>query len=260
MYQQKRIQFFLLLLTMLLLVGTQTVKADDNLPRIILPSLTTNGDDDGVIGSTSFITERQPYFTVYVWVRNEDHSDTYWKEAPTLYVDGHGVTLSDIHGDHGFNKSTDCYQYVCCDADSVYYIARTRPGFMAKNDDNKKFWLTYTNLANYSNCDQDWYIPVDIYISKNRNGAYHKIEVKGLMETDDGENKMTAKSYDDKEYFVETHVTKSPTELSTKLTHLQWSNPGKLTFTSTEMNEPSSGWGNYTINLEDVYSGTINFK
>lgn len=259
MYQQKRIQFFLLLLTMLLLVGTQTVKADDNLPRIILPSLTTNGDDDGVIGSTSFITERQPYFTVYVWVRNEDHSDTYWKEAPTLYVDGHGVTLSDIHGDHGFNKSTDCYQYVCCDADNVYYIARTRPGFMAKNDDNKKFWLTYTNLANYSNCDQDWYIPVDIYISRNKNGAYHKIEIKGLMETDDGENEMTAKSYDDKEYFVETHVTKSPTELSTKLTHLQWSNPGKLTFTSTEMNEPSSGWGNYTINLEDVYSGIINY-
>ena len=253
MFQQNRISSILVMLTMLFVVGTRSTKADDNLPRFIIPAIDI---DDGTVGGTAYITEKNPYFTVYVWSRNEDHDDTYWTEAPTLYIDGHGVTLDYIKGNDPFNKSTDCHQYVCCDYDSVYFTVRTRPAFIAYNSKDKVnlFWNTFSKLQNYSNCDQDWYIPVDVYMSRNRNGAHHEIALKGKMETDYGEKYMTAEPYENN---VETLPTASPTMLITTETSLEWKDPDKLTFTSTELKEVKGGWGDYTLNLEDIYSSTI---
>ena len=136
MFKQNRISSFLVMLTMLFAVGTQSLKADDNLPRIILPTAALENKE---ITGTSYISEKQPYFTVYVWSRNEDHSDTYWAEPPRLYVDGHYIELSFLHGNHAFNDDSDCHQYVCLDADSVYFTVRTRKGFIAKSDETNDF-------------------------------------------------------------------------------------------------------------------------
>ncbi len=255
MFQQNRISSILVMLTILFVVGIRSLKADDNLPRIILPTAALENKE---ITGTSYISEKQPYFTVYVWSRNEDHSDTYWAEPPRLYVDGHYIELSFLHGNHAFNDDSDCHQYVCFDADSVYFTVRTRKGFIAKSDETMDFWLEYSNLKNYSNCDQDWYIPVDIYMNRNISTKdAHRISLSGTMQKDDGQDTITARSYDDKYNYVETSATVSPTKLVITSTDLEWTAPGKLTFTSAELNVPNGGWGNYTINLEDVYSGTI---
>ena len=63
MFQQNRISSILVMLTMLFVVGTRSTKADDNLPRFIIPAIDI---DDGTVGGTAYITEKNPYFTVYV--------------------------------------------------------------------------------------------------------------------------------------------------------------------------------------------------
>ena len=118
--------FLLLGFTLILTFCSVSVHADDNRPRIILPTVDI---DDGTIGGSSCITEKHPYFTVYVWCRNCDHDDSYWESAPTLSVDGRKVTLSFMSGNHGWKDAKDVYQYTCWDGDKVYYTVRTRPGF-----------------------------------------------------------------------------------------------------------------------------------
>ena len=69
------------LVVLLLMIGIQPVSADNNQPRFMIP--TADIDDAGISG-ISLITPGNPYFTVYLWYRNTNYDNTYWKEAPVI--------------------------------------------------------------------------------------------------------------------------------------------------------------------------------
>ena len=241
--------FLLWTLTLILAWSVESAKADDNTPRIILPTVDI---EDGSFSGSACITEKNPYFTVYVWSRNEDHNDSYWNTAPYLSVDGHEVKLEFLHGNNGFRDASEVHEYVCKDNDRVYYTVKTRPGFEV--DD--KFFLKFPKLKDYSNTDQDYYVPVDVYMHENHPGDVHTVKLKGYMHHDNGDDDMEAKGLDDNKY-VTTLGTKCPTTLVAADTQLKWLSPGKLTFTSANLKETTGGWGSYRVGLEDMISNKV---
>jgi len=247
--KMKGTRFLLWALALILASSTVRVKADDNRPRIILPTVDI---EDGSFGGSACITEKNPYFTVYVWIRNLDHDDTYWESAPKLSVDGHEVTLSFLHGNHGFNSASDVYEYVCNDYDRVYYTVKTRPGFEV----DSKFFLKFPKLQEKSNTDQDHYVPVDIYMHENHPGDVHTVKVYGNVHTDKGNKDLDAWGLDDNPS-VKSLGTKCPTTLVSADTDLKWTGAGKLTFTSARLKETEGGWGSYRVGLEDVVSEKV---
>ena len=84
MYQLNRIKFHLLLLSMLFVTGWQQVKAEDEKARLMIPSADATSD---TYTFSSSVTPLRPYFTVYLWYRNTEHTDAYWVDEPTLYLD-----------------------------------------------------------------------------------------------------------------------------------------------------------------------------
>lgn len=242
-------RFLLWTLTLILAWSVESAKADDNTPRIILPTVDI---EDGSFSGSACITEKNPYFTVYVWSRNEDHNDSYWNTAPYLSVDGHEVKLEFLHGNNGFRDASEVHEYVCKDNDRVYYTVKTRPGFEV--DD--KFFLKFPKLKDYSNTDQDYYVPVDVYMHENHPGDVHTVKLKGYMHHDNGDDDMEAKGLDDNKY-VTTLGTKCPTTLVAADTQLKWLSPGKLTFTSANLKETTGGWGSYRVGLEDMISNKV---
>ena len=241
--------FLLLGFTLILAFCSVSVHADDNRPRIILPTVDI---DDGTIGGSSCITEKHPYFTVYVWCRNCDHDDSYWESAPTLSVDGRKVTLSFMSGNHGWKDAKDVYQYTCWDGDKVYYTVRTRPGFEV----NSLFLEKFPKLKNYSNTDQDGYVPVDIYMHENHPGDVHTVSVRGKAHLDKVTDYYDAWDLDNNTS-VSTLGTICPTTLIAADTQLKWTTPGNLTFTSAKLKEVDGGWGGYRVGLDDVLSERV---
>jgi hypothetical protein len=237
------------LLALMLMGSVQLAVADDNRPRIILPTVDI---DDGTIGGSACITEKHPYFTVYVWCRNCDHVDSYWESAPTLSVDGRKVTLSFMSGNHGWKDSKDVYEYTCWDGDKVYYTVRTRPGFEV----NSLFLEKFPKLKDYSNTDQDGYVPVDIYMHENHPGDVHTVSVRGKAHLDNTTDYFDAWDLDGNTS-VSTLSTKCPTALVVADTELKWKTPGKLTFTSARLKELEGGWGGYRVGLDDKVSERV---
>ena len=141
--------WFLALLAMLWMAGAQQAKADDNQPRFMIPAAEFTGDG---IGGMASITEKNPYFTIYLWTRNEDHKDSYWISAPELCIDGHKLTLYGLSGNSSFENGIG--EFTCYDRNGVYYYVRTRGAFMAK--DSYSFQAMFPDLKNKSNWDQDW--------------------------------------------------------------------------------------------------------
>ena len=69
---------------MLFVTGWQQVKAEDEKARLMIPSADATSD---TYTFSSSVTPLRPYFTVYLWYRNTEHTDAYWVDEPTLYLD-----------------------------------------------------------------------------------------------------------------------------------------------------------------------------
>ena len=247
-------QFFLLMTAILMMVGIQQAKADSNQPRFMLPTTQmteTNSFDLASIYASS------PYFTIYLWVKNSDNLDSYWNEAPTLKVDGHGVTLGHLRG-----TSVDYshyYEYVCYEPhklyslqqqeEKIYYYVHVRPGFKA--GDNTKFKEVYGPKLG-TNYKSDYYVPIDIFVHENRLGETHTVSVRGKVTIDRGKTDYM----DVEDQHGNTTITCMPTVTPFKLfgdgTTLKWTSPGNLTFTSDNFDDCS--WGRYQVVLDGLAS------
>ena len=90
--------YLISVLALLSVASVQRAVADDNLPRFVIP--TADFTDPGGSMGYAAITAGNPYFTIYMWVKNTDKQDTYWSKKPTLTVDGNSVYLD------GFTNGT----------------------------------------------------------------------------------------------------------------------------------------------------------
>ena len=218
-----RIKHLLLCLLAMLLAGVQRGLADDNQARIYIPSVEFS--DDGKNGY-SFVTPKNPYFTLYVWYQNEDHNDSYWSQAPKLCIDGREVELKNCYKHNKPNwKDLECTD---SGGKTVYVVHYVR-SFQVQDEDFSKTFP----LKDFSNADQDYYHVFQILFTDNWDGSEHKVSVYGKLDYDgsDNDGEGYAKGIDG-EKEIKSGKTSAPfgNFLSVNKS-LMWSNPGKLTFT-----------------------------
>ena len=235
------------IIAILLLFSVQPLAADNNQPRFMIP--TVDITDAGISGFSA-ITEGNPYFTVYLWYRNTNGDNTYWKNAPFISVDGHEIQLSGLVGSHEFDEQPLPGDWSCIANDKLYYTIHARPGFKVKDKDT--FAEFFPDLKTKDNYKDDYYIPLDIYIHENRKGETHTVTAHGYVHTDKGA------SGKDEEHDVlglngekelQNSVTVCPFTYSDYTTSLEWTSPGHLTYTSAEFEEKK--WGRFRV----IYDG-----
>lgn len=241
------------LVVLLLMIGIQPVSADNNQPRFMIP--TADIDDAGISG-ISLITPGNPYFTVYLWYRNTNYDNTYWKEAPVITIDGHSIQLTGLCGSHAFETPPSPGVWKCYDRDNLYYTVRARGGFKVKDKDH--FADYYPDLKKCANYKDDYYMPLDVYIPNNRFGDRHTVTARGYMHTDKG--------FNGEDEYVDvlglndsTHVKSGSTStpffeggiLGTSLT---WAPTGKLTYTSDSFSDKDCTWGSFRVVLDGKQS------
>ena len=239
----RRRYWILALLSLLLLGSVQRVLADDNQPRLMLPTADFSGDG---IGGTAFITPNNPYFTVFLWRMNEDRTDTHWIDDPYLTVDGHEIHLG------GFSSSSKSEWRYCDTTNGVYYYVRAGKNFRAGS--NTTFQVMFPELKKKAHWDDDHYRPLNIYIVRNTAGATHRVSARGKFHSDEGAkgkdySNRDAKSLDDRTY-VESGTTVLPFALKDVVTDMKWTAPGKLTFTSQSFDDKA--WGSYQVGFDGV--------
>ena len=233
------------LLTLLLLVSVQWAKADSNQPRFMLPtaSMTSNNQFD-----VSYVFVKNPYFTIYLWVKNSDNLDSYWNEAPTLTVDGHSVKLSHIHGTSVDYKGT--YEYVCHDSQKVYYYVHTRTGF--KEADNFFFDNVYGGKLGTAH-RSDYYVPIDIIMAENKPDEVHRVKVYGKATMDREHTGTYYAKTENNDSVLQSQKTVCPFSFNDYTNSLKWTSPGELTFTSPNFRRDAQ-WGKFQIVLDNVES------
>ena len=232
------------LLALLLVTHVQRAVADDRQPRFVVPTTSITCGD----GSTGYsaITEGNPYFTIYLWIRNTDHVHTYWSGAPTLKVDGHSVTLTGLNNGDG---TETCTEWTCKeDNKTVYYVKAHSSTFMA--GDNNDFKGMFPGVADKDkgNRDEDRYIGLDIYIYENRHEDSHTVSVIGTFCSDDGVGHHDVKNTSALTLDGQSEATTGRTIFNFKDNDwsLLWTSPCELTFSSPNF-EAKSGWGKYSV-------------
>ena len=245
----KRSYWMITLLSLLLFGSVQRVAADDNQPRIMLPSADFSGDE---IGGIAYITPGNPYFTVFLWRLNESRQISKWENDPFLVVDDHKVQL------WGFsNCSTKKWECYDSNTGEVYFYVTAGNNIRAGS--NKTFQAQFSKLTKKSHWDDDNYIPLNIFIPHNTPGTTHKVSAYGDFRSDEG---LKGKVYYNKDAknledgtIVESKQTAIPAFEEDKVKmgcDLKWTAPGKLTFISNSFKKKD--WGVYNVSFEDVVS------
>lgn len=226
------------LLTMMLVVGTQRAWSDGNQPRFMIP--TSDFSDPQDSPGCAVITPGNPFFTIYLWHKNEDGKDTYWAESPTLTIDGHSVQLTKF--------ASGTYDWTCKDANGnvYYYVHSHSKSIIVGEDGGAVFRAQFPDAINVADGDQDRYMGLDIYIYDNYPGQVHTIKARGKLHAD--------AKVGSTEYYIDVKTLGGSTELKSGKTKfpftdaaskLEWTAPGKLTMTTGEFDDKS--WGNYQL-------------
>ena len=225
MYQLKHFKFHLLLLSMLFVTGWQQVKAEDEKARLMIPSADATSD---TYTFSSSVTPLRPYFTVYLWYRNTEHTDAYWVDEPKLYLDSDKNALK-LEGIKGSDDLGDIDKFLTCKVDGkdVFYV-RYRGSF--KSTDN--FIALFKNFKQQNDTwKDDYYVTIDIMPVENKVSQPHTVWVKGKAKLDNGTGDVTA--YSPEGYStVKTENTLSPFGVTANYGSVEWTNPGKLTYTT----------------------------
>ena len=251
MYQLKRINSFLLLLTMMFLAGIQQAKAEDDIPRLMIPATDATSS---TFSFSSYVTPDRPYFTVYLWYRNTEHQDSYWEDAPTLYLDDdrYALKLEDIKGSKdlgNINKFLTCK----VDGKDVFYV-RYRGSFQSTDN----FMTLFKNFRKTNDTwKDDYYVTIDIMPAENNVNAPHKVWVKGKAHLDKGDYEKIGETWavsPEGYNIVTTEKPLSPFGLNAAYGSVEWTNPGKLTYTTplytANKNRPE---GRYQPIIDGVY-------
>ena len=250
------------LLALLLVTHVQRAVADDRQPRFVVPTAALTCGD----GSTGYsaITEGNPYFTIYLWIRNTDHVHTYWSGAPTLKVDGNPVTLTGLNNGDG---TETCTEWTCKkDGKTVYYVKAHGTTFKA--GDNELFQDMFSGVADKDkgNRDDDRYIGLDIYMYENRHEDNHTVSVIGTFCSDDGVGHHDVSNTSALTLDGESEATTGRTIFNFKDTgwSLLWTSPCELTYSSPDF-EAKSGWGKYSVKFngkesEQKSNGSVTVK
>ena len=250
------------LLALLLVTHVQRAVADDRQPRFVVPTAALTCGD----GSTGYsaITEGNPYFTIYLWIRNTDHVHTYWSGAPTLKVDGNPVTLTGLNNGDG---TETCTEWTCKkDGKTVYYVKAHGTTFKA--GDNELFQDMFSGVADKDkgNRDDDRYIGLDIYMYENRHEDNHTVSVIGTFCSDDGVGHHDVSDTSALTLDGESEATTGRTIFNFKDTgwSLLWTSPCELTYSSPDF-EAKSGWGKYSVKFngkesEQKSNGSVTVK
>ena len=243
--------FGCLAIAMLLMLGVQPTMADDVQPRFMIPNMVIQNMD---LYGYAAVTEQNPFFTIYLWYGNSDGKDSYWKDPPTITIDGHSVQLTGLCGNQkedldGFEKEWMCYS-----GDKLYYTIRAHDAFEAKK--KKVFYNTYKGYFKDANFDDDWYIILDVFMRENVDKTKHTVSVKGYCYLDGSQKDdvLWAKN----EYnnsTIESGSTECPFEFLDANTSLKWSAPRKLTYTSASFKQKH--WGRFQAEFEGIMNNPV---
>ena len=252
MMKTKRSYWILALLNLLLLGSVQRGVAEDGQPRMYIPNAEV--DDASIIGY-SIITPKNPYFTFYLWYLNTDHKNAYWTESPVLTVDGHSLTLSGIHGDNPFDKDNPSAfnTLTCKDGNgNILYWVHWREYFKVGDKD---FMETFALRSFSGNPDDDWYVVMEIMFPENVSGSDpHTVSVRGKAHLDGHDDGYYDALGPDNEKVIKNGGTQDPFgRFENAGTSLDWTGPGKLSFTSQKFDKKTS-WGQYFVTLDGQVS------
>ncbi len=246
--------YFISLLTLLFVVSAQQAVADDEQPRFVIPTASLACGD----GSTGYaaITESNPYFTVYLWIRNTDDVDTYWNGAPTMKVDGHALTLTGLNNGDGTETATE---WTCTeDGKTIYYVKAHGSTFKAGSNESFKAMFSGIGDKSKGNRDDDYYIGLDVYMYENHAEDRHTVSVSGTFASADGVGHHDVKNKSALTLDGESEAKSGTTIFSFKESgwSLLWTNQKELTFTSPDFEE-KSGWGKYSVYFYNKESSQV---
>lgn len=247
---------FLGFLTALLALWTPNVRADEDQPRFVVPSMDMQ-ESEGT-WSYAAITPGNPCFTVYLWRYNDYKDDTYWKEGPTLTIDGkYSIKLD---GFTGF--SSDKYDWSYIDEKGIVqvYVHAHSSSFRVDQEDGAFFRAKFPEAEDFSYGGRDRYQGLDIYIYDNQPDQVHSLTAKGKVHVDWGTGKdvdMDVLNFDGGKTVYSGSTTFSVTDVGSSLI---WTAPQKLTFTTGNLEDRT--WGNYEVRFhaEGSYSTSHSFK
>ena len=260
MFKQNRIYSFLLMLTMLFVVSTQKVWADEDQPYFYIPSVEFS--DHGQNGF-SYSSPTNPYFTLYLWYLNDDQKDSHWTSDPTLTIDDkYSVTipgLKDHYDDMKKGLGYKPFDILTCEKDGkIVYWVRYKRQFKAYDEDNTNFTKTFPlcDIAHNKNAiNDDYYAELEIIFADNIEGTPHSVKCHGMARTDAG-----TKDYEciDPTTFnsktVYTGDTYTPFGVfQNGQSSLIWTDVKTLTFTSPTFNEKRN-LGFYQVSLDGELS------
>ena len=250
----KLCHYFISLLTLLFVVSTQQAVADDEQPRFVIPTASLACGD----GSTGYaaITESNPYFTVYLWIRNTDNVDTYWNGAPTMKVDGHALTLTGLNNGDGTETATE---WTCTEnGKTIYYVKAHGTTFKAGSNESFKAMFSGIGDKSEGNRDDDYYIGLDVYMYENHSEERHTVSVSGTFASADGVGHHDVKNKSALTLDGESEAKSGTTIFSFKESgwSLLWTNQKELTFTSPDFEE-KSGWGKYSVYFYNKESSQV---
>lgn len=251
MYQLDRIKSFLLLLTMLFLVGNQRVQADEDQPFFYIPS--AEFSDYGQNGF-SYSSPTNPYFTLYLWYLNDDQKDSHWTSDPVLTIDGEYTVKIPKLKDHYDDIKTNFYtpfEILTCEKDGkVVCWVRYKGQFKVYDSyKNTKFSQTFPLCDlqyNKNAINDDYYIELEIIFADNVEGKNHSVTCRGTARTDLGTKEYDC--IDPSDDLINYLRTGSKTVCSGSTytpfgvfdygnSSLLWTDVKTLTFTSPKFNE-----------------------
>jgi hypothetical protein len=247
--------YLISVLALLLASNVQQARADEDTPRLHLTTSTCS-----VNGHMLFpmVTARQPYFSVLIWYYNNKNNDSFWKEDPTLTIDGRPMTLKGIHGDKEIKSDPSwndgfAHTLACIESDTVYCWVRWKDSFEVK----------YASMADdmalggdYGR-DNDFYIVVDVIFPTNAEGDKHTVSLKGHMERNRSDAGTVSAADFNGLTTLTTYKTNSPFGSVDAAADLSWTAPEQLTLTSPQFKKQNE-WGIYQVNMDGEWSGTTN--
>ena len=246
---------FITLLTLLLVAHVQRVQADEDTPRVLISTSTCS-----VNGHMLFpwVSPKQAYFSVLIWYLNTKQNNSYWKEAPTLTIDGHSVKLKGIQGDDPIEYDPDWDDdfgktLACRDGETVHYWVRWRDSFKVKDATLPTSMSIGGGTENVYGRNDDHYIVVDVIFPTNREGDSHKVSVAGKFTANHKDKGMTNAVDFEGLATLETHKTNSPFATVEASDDLTWTAPEMLKLKSPKFTKQNA-WGRYLVDYDGMWS------
>lgn len=262
MYHKNRMKHFLLLLTMLLLVGHQRVWADEEQPFFYIPS--ADFSDDGQNGYY-FSTPSNPYFTLYLWYLNDDQKDSHWTSDPELTIDDkYSIKLPNLTESSQYEgirdgKYTPFNTLACLDGNGkVVYWVRYKDKFKVENSKFGSSWPLSDFSNNEKAINSDCYLELEIIFAENYENNGHSIRCHGTARTDSGTKDYDCvdRSRNNDKYVYSGNTTTPFGSLNNASSTLRWTDAKTLTYSSPSFDKKTNR-GCYQVAIDGEYSRRV---